>query len=295
MKKKLIIIISLLVVLCVGIGAIFFLKKEPEQTPSVQEERVMPAIKEIKIYEDFEKNAPSMIDVSSTEELKKLFAGVRYDRIPRIFVRRFPDDFAVNGDPVLFAEVLLPHLLRQNELLLAERDAYLALVDKIKQGENLTEKENAFWEKLVLKYEVLNPDKIGQSETLYRRLDRISPSLAIAQGLEATDLAKADLDAPFDVRRWNDKKEYDYVRYPDLASAVADYALELNRGQSYMKFHIMRSEQRVSVYHPLKGRNFARGLVYYKTEDPDYVKKLENIFDWFRFKKLDEAEFEKEK
>lgn len=294
MKKK-IIIISALVVLCFAAVGVWFLTGNKETPKTVQEAVDMPAVPEIKVYEDFEKNAPDLIDVSSTEELKKLFDNTRYDNMPRIFVRRFPDDFAKQGNPVLFAQVLLPHLLRQNELLLAERAAFLVLADKVIRGENFTQKENDFWEKLVLKYEVLNPDKAGQVDVLHNRVDRISPSLAVAQGLEATDLAKEDLDAPFDVRRWNDKKEYDFVRYPDLASAVADYALELNRGYSYLKFHIMRSEQRVSVYHPLKGKNFARGLVYYKIEDPEYVKKLEQIFDWFRFQKLDESEFEKEK
>ena len=294
MKKK-IIIISALLVLCLAAVGVWFLTGNKETPKTVQEAVDMPAVPEIKVYEDFEKNAPDLIDVSSTEELKKLFDNTRYDNMPRIFVRRFPDDFAKQGNPVLFAQVLLPHLLRQNELLLAERAAFLVLADKVIRGENFTQKENDFWEKLVLKYEVLNPDKAGQVDVLHNRVDRISPSLAVAQGLEATDLAKEDLDAPFDVRRWNDKKEYDFVRYPDLASAVADYALELNRGYSYLKFHIMRSEQRVSVYHPLKGKNFARGLVYYKIEDPEYVKKLEQIFDWFRFQKLDESEFEKEK
>ena len=294
MKKK-IIIISVLVVLCLAAVGVWFLTGNKETPKTVQEAVDMPAVPEIKVYEDFEKNALDLIDVSSTEELKKLFDNTRYDNMPRIFVRRFPDDFAKQGNPVLFAQVLLPHLLRQNELLLAERAAFLVLADKVIRGENFTQKENDFWEKLVLKYEVLNPDKAGQVDVLHNRVDRISPSLAVAQGLEATDLAKEDLDAPFDVRRWNDKKEYDFVRYPDLASAVADYALELNRGYSYLKFHIMRSEQRVSVYHPLKGKNFARGLVYYKIEDPEYVKKLEQIFDWFRFQKLDESEFEKEK
>lgn len=295
MKKK-IIIISALVVLCLAAVGVWFLTGNKETPKTVQEPVVdMPAIPEIKVYEDFAKNAPALIDVSSTEELKKLFANARYDKVPRIFVRRFPDDFTKQGNPLLFAEVLLPHLLHQNELLLAERGAFSALADKVKRGEEFTEKENDFWQKLILKYEVLNPDKAGQMDLLYNRIDRISPSLAIAQGLEATDLAKEDLDAPFDVRRWNDKKEYDFVHYPDLASAVADYALELNRGFSYLKFHIMRAEQRVSRYHPLKGKNFARGLVYYKIEDPEYVEKLEQIFNWFKFQKLDESEFEKEK
>ena len=74
MKRK-IIFISLVVVLCACIGGIFLLKGNKAPQNTVQKTIDMPAIPEIKAYEDFEKTAPNFIDVSSTEELKKLFAG----------------------------------------------------------------------------------------------------------------------------------------------------------------------------------------------------------------------------
>ena len=241
------------------------------------------------------KECVTFTDVKTTEELKNLFKDARYDRMPKIFIRRFPDDFAKEGNPALFAAVLLPHLLRHNEFLADERDAFLILNDKIKKGQSFTDAEEAFWNRLVLKYEVLNPDKAGQKEILYDRVDRISPSLGVAQALEATDLATKDFDAPFGVRRWNDKKEYDFVRYANLADAVEDYALELNRGRSYLPFHLTRSAQRSAIEKPLLGKNFARGLTYYKIEDPAYVKKLEKIFERYKIQDLDESKFEKEK
>ena len=53
-------------------------------------------------------------DVQNTSELAELFKDARYDEMPKIFVRRFPDDFSQNGSPVLMATVLLPHILFQN-------------------------------------------------------------------------------------------------------------------------------------------------------------------------------------
>ena len=85
------------------------------------------------------------------------------------------------------------------------------------------------------------------------------------------------------------------MHYPDLAAAVSDYALELNRGQSYLKFHMLREAQRKSVRRPLFGKKFARGLSYYKIEDPDYTRKLEAIFDRYKFQDLDNAKFEGDK
>ena len=291
MKKG---IIILILVLLLGIGGIVAIYYFADDTHNLETSLSEPAVTpEIKAYQKLASLPIKWTDVQTTAELKELFKEARYDKMPRIFVRRFPDDFASQGNEGLLATVLLPHLLRQNQLLQAERAAFLSLADKVNKGIAFTPAEDAFWNDLVLKYEVLNPDKIGQKEVLFRRIDRLSPSLAIAQSLEATNMGKEDLDAPFDVRRWNDQKQYDFVRYPDLSAAVADYALELNRGYSYLKFHMLRSYQSRSK-RPLRGRVFARGLGYYKIEDPAYVQKLLGIFDWFQFAAIDEAAFVKE-
>ena len=284
MKKFLVFVFSLFI-LC-SIYYLFLLSQQKKKAIEID-----LSVPEIVNYQKMEKAPIVWTDVQTTEELEKLFKDIRYDKIPSIFVRQFPNDFVDKGTPVLMATVLLPHILRQNELLLAERKAFLALAEKLKNNEPFTENEENFWTGLVYKYEVLNPDKIGQQEFLYRRIDRISPSLAIAQSIEATQNGKIHLNTPFDVRRWNDKKEYDFVHYDDLASAVADYALELNRGYSYFKFHMLRSAQRPSRT-PLKGKIFARGLKYYKLEDPAYLQKLQKVFKWYKFEKLDESQFE---
>lgn len=288
MKKFL---IFLLPILIAGVLSYPFLTKEkkPVTMPVIETDLSVP---EIKAYQQMEQAPIKWTEVQTTAELEDLFKDVQYDKMPRVFVRRFPADFAQKGSPALMATVLLPHILRQNELLLAERAAFLALADKLKNNQPFTQKEEEFWTNLIYKYEVLNPDKIGQQEFLYRRIDRISPSLAVAQSIEATQNAKIHLNSPFDVRRWNDKKVYDFVVYDDLASAVADYALELNRGYSYLKFHMLRSAQRPSRT-PLKGKIFARGLTYYKLEDVAYLQKLQEIFKWYQFEKLDEAQFER--
>ena len=44
---------------------------------------------------------------------------------------------------------------------------------------------------------------------------------------------------------------------------------------------------------PLKGKIFARGLTYYKLEDAAYLQKLQEIFNWYKFEKLDESQFER--
>ena len=293
MKKRNLLFLGVLALLVVIVGGIFLFSKQPQKdVPSKPEVKTDVVEAESPNPSDDEKNLPNFIDVKNTEELRALFKGVRFDRIPRIFVRRFPKDFAEKGDSALFATVLLPYILRENELLADERKVFLFLSPKVERGEELTDVENAMWDKLVYKYEVLDPDKTGQRETLFNRIDRISPALAVAQALEATNLGKEDLDAPFDVRRWNDKKEYVFVRYPNLAEAVTDYALEINRGYSYLKFHMLRTAQRASLYHPFLGRSFARRMVYYKLEDPDYVRKLDEIFKWYKIKKLDESKFE---
>ena len=137
MKKFL---IFLLPILIAGVLSYSFLKeeKEPSIMPVIETDLSVP---EIKAYQQMERAPINWTEVQTTAELEDLFKDVQYDKMPSVFVRKFPSDFAQKGTPVLMATVLLPHILRQNELLLAERAAFLALADKLKNNQPFTKKE----------------------------------------------------------------------------------------------------------------------------------------------------------
>ena len=247
-----------------------------------------------KFYLKKKNEAIAFSDVQTTEELRHLLNDYDYDNTPRIFVRNFPADFKEKGDLPLFVRTLLPHILRENELLSLERKAFLKLADKIKTHQNLTPKETAFFNDLVLKYEVLKPDLAGQADKLYDQVDRISPSLAIVQALYGTMYMDENFNSPFDVYRWNKEKQYERVIYPNLAEAVADYALELNRGISYDSFHHKRSIYRDTQYE-LPGSVFAEDLSLYMIEEKEYTDTLLLLFNDIDSYEMDLATFKKGK
>ena len=49
----------------------------------------------------------------TTAELKDLFKDANLKKIPRIFVDRLPDDFAQNGTPELYTQVITALILRE--------------------------------------------------------------------------------------------------------------------------------------------------------------------------------------
>ena len=232
------------------------------------------------------------VDVKSTAELKQLLGDYNYNETPRIYVKNFPADFDKQGDLQTFIRTLLPYILRENEILSLERQAYLKLSDKIMAHQKLTRKEADFFNFLALKYEVLKPDLLGQSNILYDKVDRISPSLAIVQALYGTTYMDENFTSPFDIYRWNKEKQYARVQYSNLAEAVEDYALELNRGWSYDSFHHKRSIYRGTRYE-LPGKIFARELSLYMIDEKEYVDTLVLLFSYINSRELDFATFKK--
>lgn len=279
--KKLGFVICLIFVVCVV--CVMLLKPNSN---------VVQQMDEIDMFLKMQSTPPVMTDVQTTQELKNLLGAYSYAQTPRIYVRRFPADFATNGDRDTFMRTLLPHVLRQNELLKAERALFLKLANKANKKEQLTQKELGFIQSLVLKYEVIAPDFISQINALYHKVDRISPSVALVQAMDETQNMTQMLDAPFGVFRWNKQKEYARVQYPDLASATADYALEINRGTSYHEYHSKRSIYRDSHYE-LPGEALVDGLSFYKRKDTEYVRKLKQLLDDFNNYDIDNAKLKK--
>ena len=116
--KKFFIFLLIVLVVVLSLFAVFYFRDSAkviriENLSSNEEDQIA----ELKAYLSLENKPIQWTDVQSTADLEKLFEGVKFDKIPQIFVRRFPDDFSQNGYPLLLAKTLLPHILRQNQLL----------------------------------------------------------------------------------------------------------------------------------------------------------------------------------
>ena len=283
-----------LILLAVGLVGVVAFYLYHSQSQSVENQIIQTdgSVPEIDAYFAAQNQKIQFVDAENTAKLKNLLGMYAYNQVPRVYVRNFPSDFAQNGDLDTFIRTLLPYILRQNELLQLERRALLNITEKIHKDYPLTEKEEAFFNTLIEKYETLERDYKGHASALYHRVDRISPSLAVVQALEATEYMKTNFQSPFGVRRWNAQKEYQQVVYPNLAKAVEDYALEINRGLSYDLFHNKRSIYRGSHYE-LPGRAFVKGFDLYKSEQKDYIQKITKFLDDFDEQDVDFATFKK--
>ena len=235
------------------------------------------------IPSDFEKLLPILtkentekeITPKTTDELKKLFKSD--EELPRIFVKKLPADFAQKGDRKLYSKIITALILRENEHILNERILFLLLKEKADKGEKWTEKENAYFDYLVNKYDAIvlktTPTKIND---LLHKIDEIPPSLAIAQTALDTDFGKKNANSPFGQMGWQDNQTYAPIKYENLSDAVRAYVIEMNATPNYDDWRRIREKymnnpvSRASHY-------MAMGLRTYRPEDTAYIDKIRDL------------------
>ena len=89
------------------------------------------------LSQKFEKLLPIMtaqvkgkeITPKTTAELEKLF-NTEKGTVPRLFVKKLPDDFSKKGTKELYAKVFTALILRENEQILGDRYLFLILKEK---------------------------------------------------------------------------------------------------------------------------------------------------------------------
>ncbi len=260
--------------------ALYFYQKETQPVPSVSVQ-----------LEERPSSERVFIQVKTTEELAEKLKNFDRLAVPRIYIENFPGDFSWNADPALFVKALLPYILYQNEQLEAERKELFKISTKIFNNQPLTEQEQSFFNALVTKYEVFEVGPLSQAHELLQRVDKVSPSLAMAQALDTTQGGKINLDAPFGIYKWNEKGLYDRERYPTLEKAVEEYVSQLNKAESYYRWRGLRTIHRPTKY-ALPGRVFLKGLAPYEPDNPDYIERIRGVYNQYLLDNLDFAKLE---
>ena len=135
----------------------------------------------------------SMIEITSAFDLGPTMDRVKFvlkpirrgvSRVPRLFVENLPDDF--NAPMVLeqrkqtFIRTVLPLILKANEEIRAERRRLIALEEQVSSGREIPEESQTWLDNLAEKYRASAND----FTTLLRRVDTVSPTLALAQSIE---------------------------------------------------------------------------------------------------------------
>lgn len=129
--------------------------------------------------------------VTSTKELDHVFQNWNYTltkatnegKVPRLYLTKLPNDMnkkSKSSNPT-FIQVLLPHILKVNEQILADRKHLLELKEQQK-ARHLRHTEKMWLMKLASDYRC----KSTKIDALLLHVDIIPPSLALAQAIIET-------------------------------------------------------------------------------------------------------------
>ncbi len=250
---------------------------------------------------------PAVIAVS---DLRDKFSAASFDLavvrqgsqpVPRLFVDALPPDFdklAVAGKlKQTFFQMVLPLALKVNEEILADRHQLLLLQKKITAGRALSGEQQAWLAELADRYDV-SP---GDVPELLRRVDAISPALALAQSAEESGWGRSRFavkgNALFGQRTWDkglgivpqrrDEGGRHEVRvFPSLLDSVRSYARNLNGHPSYGDFRARRAAMRAREGE-LDPYGLIETLTAYSERREHYVRTIQKIL---RIDSLEELE-----
>ncbi|MBQ4472343.1 MAG: hypothetical protein II942_03795 [Alphaproteobacteria bacterium] len=220
-----------------------------------------------------------VVSPKTTTELKALFKDATHTKVPRIFVDKLPADFTTEGSPELFTQVMTALVLRANEKTLRDKIILTGLKSKYDKGVEWTPAEDAFFHKLVEKYDVIVKKTIPtQLEQLVIKIDEVTPGLAVAQAAYATNWGKKDLSHPFMQMGWLDDEHYEPVSYNSLIKATDDYVQDMNAAPNYWLWRVQRQK---AAHRAAAGTrlayNMAGHLRSYLPEDPLYSVTLQQL------------------
>ena len=221
--------------------------------------------------------------------------------VPRLFLRRLPDDWRSIEDPRKrkrrFIAAILPLILAVNADIAADRRRLLALADKAPNARS--DADRAWLNKLARRYGT-SADGIPM---LKRRVNVVPPSLALAQAAVesgwGTSRFAMNGNALFGQRIWRvdagmtpldvDADTAFRVRsFPSLAASVAAYAHNLNTHRAYSEFRGLRATAGQDGRVP-GGNVLATTLIRYSERGADYVADLLRVIRGNRLTQFDSA------
>lgn len=257
-----------------------------------------------------EKLDDSMIAVSSVAELRQTLAAIAFElkpvrrgnaRVPRLFVESLPEDFdsrmVVEQRKKAFIRTMLPLILKANEEVRDERRRLIALEEQISSGREISDASQKWLEDLADKYRTAPND----FSTLLRRVDTVSPTLALAQAIEESGWGRSRFarhgNALYGQRVWSkgagfvpderaEGEKFEVRAFDTLLDSVRSYVVNLNRHHAYDDFRAARARMRAEETE-LDGEALAATLVNYSERREAYVETLTGLI---RSNRLDQFE-----
>lgn len=245
-----------------------------------------------------------VISPQSRHDLSRYFLEYKYNwntlkyGVPPLVVEKFPDDFyglaAGSERTRIFFLTLLPMVLIVNEEIAAERQALLELFSRHDRNEPLNSSE---LEKIAAAADYYKVEGAPLTDRrarllLLNRLDKIPPSLALAQAASESAYGtsrfarlgnnlfgemvfSATSAGIMPLYRPEGAKHRARV-FPTLLDSLRAYMLNLNTHPAYQELRQMRAEMQMRG-EAVRGMALARGLQSYSTRKEAYVDDIRAI------------------
>ena len=206
------------------------------------------------------------------------------EAVPRVFLAQLPRDLPTLLSPdfrkTVFIKMMLPLVLAENERIRKDRVRALQIREDLENDMDVAAEELAWLARLSERYGVDD----GNLDELFRRVDVISPSLALAQAALETGWGTSSVaqrgHAMFGQMVFRVASdggiEASVKMFRDLAAAVEAYAHNLNTHRAYAEFRHARAQMRENGRAP-DGYELALHLVRYSERKEDYVQAVRGL------------------
>lgn len=279
------------------------------QTPQVAKADRQTAPKPV-IVGGFEA-AAHLLNQPTVRKLSDAFNRIGYnlDRIlerrgsvPRLFTASLPADIGqvreVKLRKAVFLMTVLPHVLRINEEILADRRRLWRLRHDRELGRKLRAEDRLWLAVQTERYRT----KAGDLDALMARMDVIPPSLALAQAAVesgwGTSRFAREGNALFGQWTWTGKgvtplqreegKTHKIKAFDSIEGSVRDYMRNLNTHRAYREFRKQRAAIRRDGA-PLDGGKLAGTMLRYSERGQAYVDSLTTIISANNLRHLDDV------
>lgn len=220
--------------------------------------------------------------VTSVKELDRVFDHWDYNltqtksngKVPRLYLTKFPKDMRhkEKSSNATFIQVLLPHILKVNEQILADRSRLLEMQKRQKNGGHLHYTEKAWLMKLASDYRC----KSTKIESLLMHVDVVPPSLALAQATIETGGGRSSAAVHKNSTFGHMRTKKDVAKFATLQENVKAYITNLNRHAAYAGFRKERAKLRDKAQEPC-GYKLASYLTKYSERGVAYTRDLQNL------------------
>jgi len=233
--------------------------------------------------------------VTSVKELDHVFNNFNYTltkanregKVPRLYLAKLPNDMKKKpkaSNPT-FIQVLLPHILKVNEQILADRKRLIELKEQQKTR-HLRQTEKMWLMKLASEYRC----KSTKIDALLKHVDIIPPSLALAQATLETGGGRSSAALSKNSTFGHMTRDNKVMQFKSLQQNVEAYAKNLNRHLAYENFRKVRADLRVKNQ-PLCGIKLAACLEKYSIRKAAYIRDVQGLIK--RLQKYDAITLEK--